>query len=103
MRWMRSNWWSRLQDSTPYLMVAFKSNGHQNQLKSMLVGILCTYGVIYVLCLIKTRDREEQVCDESHDGELVLAGEHRECEIRYQIGCMGSGAHHRLTSEVRGS
>lgn len=80
---MRSNWWSRLQDSTPYLMVAFKSNGRQNQLKDMLVRISCPDGVIYVLCLIETRDREEKVCDESHDGELVLAGEHRECEIRY--------------------
>ena len=76
---MRSSWWSRLQDIKPYLMVAFKSNGRQNQLKGVLVGILCSDGVPYVLRLLETRDREDQVCDESHDRELVLAGDRREC------------------------
>ena len=84
-------------------MVAFKSNGRQNQLKDMLVRISCPDGVIYVLCLIETRDREEKVCDESHDGELVLAKVRRECESCYHIGHVGCGARHRATPKVRGS
>ena len=47
---------SRVQDSTPYLMVTVKSNGRQNQLKGVLVGSCNPDGIQYVLYLFERRD-----------------------------------------------
>ena len=78
----------------PHVMVATESDDHKDQLKRVLVSLIFANNVPELSCG-DNRNGEEHVCNESHNGELMLGEGHRKRQCGDVFGSMRLGSHHR--------